>query len=122
MPGQPVRYAVSFDNGGAAGNHVVPKVFQGFYTNPTWSESVKNRLQGKIHTHDQGARLPHVENLDGGSCCRGGKNRRRQHRRRETELSRPAGELPPLMNSENDSFRILHAFAIEMGCAILACD
>ena len=42
MPDRPLRYAVSFDDGTPQEITVVPKVFEGYYTNPVWSESVKN--------------------------------------------------------------------------------
>jgi hypothetical protein len=51
MPGRPVRYAVAFDDEAPQEITIVPKVFEGFYTNPTWSESVKNCVHKVKSTH-----------------------------------------------------------------------
>jgi hypothetical protein len=51
MPGRPLRYAVSFDDGAPEEVTVVPQVFEGYYTNPVWSESVKNNCHRIISAH-----------------------------------------------------------------------
>lgn len=51
MPGRPLRYAVSFDDQPPQEITVVPKVFEGYYTNPVWSESVKNNCHKIKSTH-----------------------------------------------------------------------
>jgi hypothetical protein len=51
MPGRPVRYAVSFDDEPPQEVTIVPEVFEGYYTNPVWSESVKNNYHKAISTH-----------------------------------------------------------------------
>ncbi|MEY4917832.1 MAG: hypothetical protein RL616_1745, partial [Verrucomicrobiota bacterium] len=51
MPGRPVRYAVSFDGEAPQEITIVPKVFEGYYTNPVWSESVKNSCHKAKSTH-----------------------------------------------------------------------
>ncbi len=51
MPGRPLRYAVSFDNEPPQEITIVPKVFEGHYTNPVWSESVKNNHHQVKSTH-----------------------------------------------------------------------
>ncbi len=42
MPGRPIRYAIAFDDEAPQEITIVPKIFEGFYTNPKWSESVKD--------------------------------------------------------------------------------
>ena len=51
MPGRPVRYAIAFDDETPQEITIVPKVFEGFYTNPVWSESVKNSCHKVKSTH-----------------------------------------------------------------------
>ncbi len=51
MPGRPIRYAVSFDAEPPQEITIVPKVFEGHYTNPVWSESVKNNCHKITSTH-----------------------------------------------------------------------
>ncbi len=51
MPGRPVRYAVAFDDDPPQEITIVPKVFEGFFTNPVWSESVKNNCHTVKSTH-----------------------------------------------------------------------
>lgn len=51
MPGRPLRYAVAFDNEPPQEITIVPKVFEGHYTNPVWSESVKNNCHKVKSTH-----------------------------------------------------------------------
>lgn len=51
MPGRPVRYAVAFDDEAPQEITIVPKVFEGYYTNPVWSESVKNSCHKAKSTH-----------------------------------------------------------------------
>jgi len=82
IPGRPLRYAVSFDDETPQIVTIVPANFNAQNGNRDWEESVRDN--GRLH-----ARLPHLENLDGGSrrCC--GKDRR-QHRWSEAKLSRPA--------------------------------
>jgi hypothetical protein len=42
LAGRPVRYAVSFDDEPPREITIVPAVFEGYYTNSVWSESVRN--------------------------------------------------------------------------------
>ena len=51
MPGRPLRYAVSFDNETPEEITIVPKNFEGYTTNPTWSESVKNNAHRVKSSH-----------------------------------------------------------------------
>ena len=51
MPGRPLRYAVSFDDAVPQEVTIVPKVFEGYSTNPLWSESVKNNCHKVKSTH-----------------------------------------------------------------------
>lgn len=51
IPGRPLRYAVSFDEETPQEITIVPKRFDGHYTNPTWSESVKNNYHHVKSAH-----------------------------------------------------------------------
>jgi len=51
MPGRPLRYAVSFDDEIPQIITIVPKVFDGYFTNPAWSESVMNNSHRVKSTH-----------------------------------------------------------------------
>ena len=51
MPGRAVRYAVSFDDEAPQEITIVPKVFEGYSTNPAWSKSVKNNAHKANSTH-----------------------------------------------------------------------
>ncbi len=51
MPSRPLCYAVSFDEETPEEITIVPKVFEGYYTNPVWSESVKNNCHKVKSTH-----------------------------------------------------------------------
>jgi hypothetical protein len=51
IAGRPVRYALAFDDEAPAEITIVPKVFEGFNTNPVWSESVKNNCHHVKSTH-----------------------------------------------------------------------
>ncbi|HYG23072.1 MAG TPA: glycosyl hydrolase 115 family protein [Verrucomicrobiae bacterium] len=42
IPGRPIRYAVSFDDQAPREVTIVPAPFEGHYTNPRWSDSVRN--------------------------------------------------------------------------------
>jgi hypothetical protein len=51
LPGRPLRYAVSFDDEAPREVTVVPTKFDGHYTNPVWSESVKNNCHRIKSSH-----------------------------------------------------------------------
>jgi hypothetical protein len=51
MPDRPLRYAVSFDDETPQEIVIVPKVFDGYTTNPAWSEAVKNNSHRVKSTH-----------------------------------------------------------------------
>jgi hypothetical protein len=51
MPERPLRYAVSFDDEAPQEITIVPKGFEGYTTNPVWSESVKNNSHQAKSTH-----------------------------------------------------------------------
>lgn len=51
IPRRPLRYAVSFDDEAPQEITIVPKVFEGYGTNPVWSESVKNSCHKVKSTH-----------------------------------------------------------------------
>jgi hypothetical protein len=51
LPGRPLRYAVSFDDEAPQEVTIVPTKFDGHYTNPVWSESVRNNCHRVKSTH-----------------------------------------------------------------------
>ena len=112
IPGRPLRYAVSFDDETPQVVTIVPANFNAQNGNRNWEESVRNNCRHVKSTHTISAPGYHtLENLDGGPGGRGGKNRR-QHRRRQAQLSRPAGKFSPWRNSA--SFRPLkHAIPMK---------